>query len=282
MKSMLDDRSARGVPVFVVVMTLFGLYVLEFGRGEVVPTKTFLRATEPLGISPPALRTMLRRSCEKGLLREHKAGREVHYALTEAGLTLAQQGRRRMYDPEALVHAAGEWTLLTLPEGPALRNDRYQLKIRLAWAGFASLMPNVWVTPGRVDVQALLNQAFDGDPPVEAMPFLATPMVPAQARRMIERVWDLPAIGQQHQRFLTQWEQPSLDAAHPLADLLRLINDWSDLLLVDPGLPASDLPPAWPAPRSVAAFARAKAQLWEPARAQLVDLSSVVPLGLNM
>jgi len=272
MASDTDDPGSRGVPVFGAVMTLFGLHVLEFGLGDYIPTKVFVQAIEPLGIKQPAIRAMLRRATEKGLLRERKVGREVHYAPTETGMTLMQQGRGRLYDPDALTHPAGEWTLLTIPEGPALRNERYQMKMRLAWAGFARLMPNVWVTPGRFGAESMLADAFEGSPPAEAIAFLASPLDASSVARMIARVWDIPAIRRQHARFLKQWEKPAVDPANPLPELLRLINAWSDLLLEDPGLPATDLPHPWPARRSTAAFARAKELLWEPAREQLINM----------
>lgn len=267
-----SDPGSRGVPVFGAVMTLFGLHVMEFGLGDYIPTRVFLRAIEPLRINAPAIRAMLRRATEKGLLRERKVGREVHYALTENGMTLARQGRGRVYDPDALTHAAGEWTLLTIPEGPALRNERYQMKIRLAWAGFARLMPNVWVTPGRFDADAMLADAFEGNPPADALAFLASPLDASSVARMIARVWDIAAIRRQHEHFLKQWEKPAIDKANPLPELLRLINAWGDLLLEDPGLPAQDLPHPWPAQRSTAAFARAQKLLWEPAREQLGNM----------
>jgi len=247
---------------------------MDFAATETLPASVVVKGLEPLGFKEPAIRATLRRNAEKGLLSSTRSGREVSFGLSEAGRSLVAQGRTRVNDPDALQHTSAEWTLLTFPEGPALRNERYQLNLRLAWAGFGRLMPGVWITPGPADVTALLDDAFEGNPPVDAIGFTAVLLTSEAAAPMIERAWDLAQIREEHRAFLFQWKTHRPDVAHPLAELVHLLNDWSTLLLADPGLPASGVPLDWPAQESMTTLVAAKALLWEPAREQLITLIS--------
>jgi len=253
-------------------MTLFGVARLDFALATELPASAIVATLEPLGFKEPAIRATLRRNVERGLLTTARDGREVSYTLSPTGLTLVTQGRGRVNDPAALQHATDEWTLLTFPEGPALRNERYQLNLRLAWAGFGRLMPGVWLTPGHSDVFALLTEAFDGDIPGDAVGFIAVPLREQDLPGMIGRAWDLAAIRAEHDVFNGAWTTLASGSGHPLADLVHLLNDWSTLLLADPGLPASGVPHDWPAFTSMETLRANKAALWEPARAQLATL----------
>jgi phenylacetic acid degradation operon negative regulatory protein len=253
-------------------MTLFGVARLDFVLATELPASALVATLEPLGFKEPAIRATLRRNVERGLLSTVRDGREVSYRLSPTGLSLVSQGRARVNDPAALEHVTAEWTLLTFPEGPALRNERYQLNLRLAWAGFGRLMPGVWLTPGQSDVFALLTEAFDGDIPGDAVGFTSVPLREQDIPGMISRAWDLDAIRAHHELFNRTWKGRIHALSHPLADLVHLLNDWSTLLLADPGLPASGVPHDWPAQSSMATMRTNKESLWEPARAQLESL----------
>lgn len=253
-------------------MTLFGIARLDFALATELPASAIVGTLEPLGFKEPAIRATLRRNVERGLLATARDGREVSYTLSPTGLSLVTQGRTRVNDPAALEHVTNEWTLLTFPEGPALRNERYQLNLRLAWAGFGRLMPGVWLTPGQSDVFALLMEAFDGDIPGDAVGFTSVPLSEQDMPGMISRAWDLAAIRAEHELFNRTWNGNTHKTSHPLAELVHLLNDWSTLLLADPGLPASGVPHDWPAPTSMETMRTNKQALWEPARAQLDTL----------
>lgn len=264
-----------GILLFGAVMTLFGLSSMDFDLASVLPGHVVVRALEPLGFKEAAMRATLRRNVAKGLLTHERSGAEVRYSLSETGRSLVSQGQQRVSDPNALTHQSDEWTMLTIPEGPTLRNERYQLHLRLAWAGFGRLMPNVWITPGRVDVTTLLQDAFEGTPPVDAIGFTAVPIARDDVSAMIARAWDLDAIRAEHATFLSQWASPTFDRENPLADLVHLLNDWGTLLLVDPGLPSTGLPRDWPGKGSQRALTSAKARLWDAAREQLQSLLGI-------
>ena len=139
-------------------MTTFGLRT-DLGFPGPLPAGLFVQVGLALGINEPAMRAALRRSVERGLLQDRRVGRSVEYDLSPSGTALVRQAGARMFDPAALGHSTGEWTLLAFPTPPALRNDRYQLGTRLEWAGFGRLMSNLWITPGRVDASAILDYA---------------------------------------------------------------------------------------------------------------------------
>ncbi|WP_133258134.1 PaaX family transcriptional regulator C-terminal domain-containing protein [Streptomyces sp. V2] len=256
-------------PPLSIVMTTFGLRT-DLGFPGPLPAALFVQAGLALGINEPAMRAALRRSVERGLLQDRRVGRSVEYDLSPSGSALVRQAGARMFDPAALGHSTGEWTLLAFPTPPALRNDRYQLGTRLEWAGFGRLMSNLWITPGRVDASAILDYAD----PAEGQPaaFEAVAITPTDVASLIERVWDMAALRQAHDIFLGRWEavEPSVDDQLP--QLVELFDTWGDLLRADPGLPAEHLPPDWPATRSAREFHRLRDALWNGARDELTRL----------
>ncbi|MEV6347387.1 hypothetical protein [Actinoplanes sp. NPDC051851] len=89
------------------------------------------------------------------------AGRTSAFGLAPGGFTLLDQGRERIFAPAPFSHDAAVWTFLSCPLPETLRNARYHLQTRLAWAGFGLAAPNAWIAPGRVDVAALLDALDD-------------------------------------------------------------------------------------------------------------------------
>ncbi|BBC30958.1 hypothetical protein SGFS_022520 [Streptomyces graminofaciens] len=256
-----------------LVLAFFGLYV--FGRevGEErkapppVPTQMLLSVLSRLGISESATRATLNRMVHRSLLTRHRQGRASAFELTEEARALVRRGGGRMFSPEPFDHAEGIWTVLSCPVPERLRNVRYHLQGRLSWAGFGVVQPNVWIAPGRVDVEELLDDLPDALGLVEA--FHGTPAAPSRPEQLVREAWDLETLRATHLAFLARWEGEELPAAEALPRLLQLHDDWGRLLRADPGLPAAYLGEDWPAHRSTQTFRRHQAELGPLADRQL-------------
>jgi phenylacetic acid degradation operon negative regulatory protein len=84
----------------------------------------------------------------------------------------------------------------------------------------------------------------------------------------VHRAWDVPAVRAAHTWFIDTWSRPPR-VAGSLAQLTLLGADWLSLLRTDPGLPASQLGPAWPAAVSSTVYRRVFDGLAPAARAAL-------------
>lgn len=269
-----EDSPLAGMELFGTVMTLFGVASQDFELGEFLPAQVIISVLQPLGFNEPAIRATLRRNTQRGMLIASAQGRQTRYSLSKNGRSLVAQGRARVHDANALVHSTNEWTLLTFPDGASVRNDRYHLNLRLAWAGFGRLMPGVWITPGQADVTALFDDAFAGNKPVDALGFTAVPLRSEDVPGLIARAWDLHKIRAEHEHFIAKWNRRATTNENASSELVHLLNDWSTLLLADPGLPESGVPHDWPAKKSMAVLNEKKAALWLPALVSLRNLLS--------
>ncbi|MPY55684.1 PaaX family transcriptional regulator [Streptomyces spongiae] len=257
-----DEESGPGAAPHEMVLNLFGLYV--FGRREreelkaapPVPTQVFLSASSRLGISESAMRAALNRMVHRSLLVRQKQGRTSAFQLTDEARALLRRGRDRMYSPTPFEHTEGVWTVLSCPVPESLRNVRYQLQGRLLWAGFGLVHPNVWVAPGRVDVEELLSDLPTQDALGLVQAFHGTPTAPSRPEQLVHKAWDLEALRAGHLDFLARWEHTEPAPADALPQLLMLHDDWGRLLRADPGLPAAYLDDDWPARRSTRTFQR--------------------------
>lgn len=174
-----------------------------------------------------------------------------------------------MFSPTPFDHPEGIWTVLSCPVPESLRNLRYQLQGRLMWAGFGAVHPNVWVAPGRVDVEELLRNLPTPEVLGLVQAFHGTPAAPSQPEQLVRKAWDVNALRSGHLSFLARWEGAEPPAVGALPQLLLLHADWGLLLRADPGLPPAYLDEDWPAQRSTRTFQRLDTRLGPSAEKQL-------------
>ncbi|MFK0159924.1 PaaX family transcriptional regulator C-terminal domain-containing protein [Streptomyces sp. NPDC090493] len=271
------EAAVRQVAPQEVVLGFFGLCV--FGQGATaretdpsVPTRALLSVLGRLDISETATRTTLNRMVHRGLLTRHKHGRTSAFELTPEVRTLLAQGRNRLFSAAPFDHDPGIWTVLSCPIPEALRNVRYQLQTRLTWAGFGSVQPHLWIAPGRVDVEAMLQDLLTGEARHLAQAFHGTPTAPSDPGELVHRAWDLTALRAAHDAFLDRWEHAEPPPGDALPQLLLLIDDWGRLLRSDPGLPAAYLDDDWPAARSAQTFSHLRGRLGPTAEKEIDQL----------
>ncbi|MBV6659718.1 hypothetical protein KV572_02160 [Pseudomonas yamanorum] len=260
--------SAQGL-----LLSLFGIFVLDQGERDGIPTGLAIAVLEPLGISESATRMALNRMVQREMLTRRREGRTTTFLLTETGASLLTRGRDRVFAVAPFDHQEAGWTLLSVKSLSLPVAARYQFETRLLWAGFGMLDTRVWIAPGCVDVADLLEGILSPDTLAELHVFYGYPAAPARLDNLICSVWAMAEIQAAHQAFLVEWANVDGNNVPALSTIIRLLLHWTQLLRKDPGLPGSEIDNAWPASRSTETFKRLFDTLKEPARQQFFELS---------
>jgi len=225
-------------------------------HGGVVWLSSLIRLMAPFGINERLVRTSVFRLAADGWLAAETVGRQSRYHLTASGARRFADAYRRIYAPPQ-AHWDGEWEVaLVAADLPSAL--RAQLRDELRWAGFGAFAPGVYAHPAReasaaAPIAAALGVAdrvivlSSRDDPQSGTATLAQAAAAA---------WDLPALAAAYRRLLSrfgavidrfrQGDTALLDAGQCFVVRSLLIHAYRRVLLRDPQLPASLLPPDWP------------------------------------
>ncbi len=264
-----EEPSASGVAhrPQSLLLSFFGALVVDAGLPP-LPSGTLLDLLADLGVTEAAARATLKRMTQRGLLVRGQVGRTAEYTLTPRAEDVLRRATDRVASPAPFEHPDGEWTLLSYSVPESRRDLRHRVRARLTWAGFGGLRDGLWIAPGTVDVVAVLGRSDLADVAGLADAFAARPLPGTDVHRLVHRAWDVPAVRAAHTWFIDTWSRPPR-VAGSLAQLTLLGADWLSLLRTDPGLPAPQLGPAWPAAVSSAVYRRVFDGLAPAARAAL-------------
>jgi DNA-binding transcriptional regulator PaaX len=250
-----------------LLLNFFGALVLDAGLPP-LPSATLLDLLADLGVAEAAGRATLRRMTQRGLLVRGQVGRTAEYALTPLADEVLRQARERVASPAPFETPEGEWTLLSYSVPETRRDLRHRVRSRLTWAGFGGLRDGLWIAPGTVDVRAVLGRSDLAEAAGLADAFAARVLPGTDVDRLVRRAWDVPAVRSAHLSFVETWSRPPR-VGGSLAQLTLLGADWLSLLRTDPGLPAAQLGPDWPAAASTATYRRVFDGLEPAARSAL-------------
>ncbi|GAA1551678.1 hypothetical protein GCM10009691_27780 [Brevibacterium picturae] len=205
-----------------------------------------------------------------------------------AAVTELERGDRRIFSYRG--QKDGEpWCLVSYSLPEVDRSKRVQLRRTLTGLGFGAVTDGLWIAPGHLhaeveDALAALEVRERATIFITQTPLTAEPFAQAAAQW-----WELDRLVARHTEFLDRYEQYVPDAlrtqqaasSQPPADpreafvlWLRCVDDWKTIPYVDPGLPASALPPDWPGMRSVELFAQLRRSWAEPARSHVREVAA--------
>jgi phenylacetic acid degradation operon negative regulatory protein len=195
------------------LLTVLGEFVLPCKRP--VWTAALTDTLELLGIEHRAARQALARTGADGLIASAKVGRRAQWSLTETGRRLLTDGAERIYTfAGETPDWDGEWLVLLVSVPEIERGLRRRARTRLAWAGFGSPAPGVWVTP-----RSHLAE---------------------EAREV------LPDIATRYDRFLVTFaDLDPADDTEALLSQIHLVHEWRRFPFLDPQLPTALLPDDW-------------------------------------
>jgi phenylacetic acid degradation operon negative regulatory protein len=240
--------SARGL-----LLTVLGEFVLPAGRP--VPTSAFIDVLGRLGVEEKASRQALMRTGADGWLTSTRDGRRTRWALSPMAEAFLADGAERIYGFTGMQREwDGRWLIVLARAPETERRARHLLRTRLAWAGFGSPAPGVWISthPDRAkEAERVLDEAGVRD---DAQIFVADHHGGGSLATMVRAAWDLDAIEARYEEFLDDFgRQPPSD---PLVRVVQLVHAWRRFPLIDPALPRDLLPTPWSGARAATLFAR--------------------------
>jgi phenylacetic acid degradation operon negative regulatory protein len=236
----LGETSARSL-----LMTVLGEYALP--RDAAVWTSTLVDVLALLGVEEKSARQALARTAAEGWLAAHREGRRVRWDLTAPGRRLLSAGASRIYSFGREEPGWDQrWLVLLVTVPDARRELRHRLRTRLAWAGFGTPAPGVWVTPDtgcEAEARQILTELGLAD---QSMSFAATYGSIGCPEFVARQAWDLDVVAARYDEFIARFTglRPAAGDETLIAQTL-LVHEWRRFPFLDPGLPRELLPAGW-------------------------------------
>jgi phenylacetic acid degradation operon negative regulatory protein len=264
MDDQLRRRSVGAPAARSLLLTVLGEYVLP--RGESVWQETLVASLVSLSYTEHAARQALARSTRDGWLTTERHGRRARLALTDRAAALLRTGAERIYTFGQAWQWDGRWLLVVLRVPEQRREVRHQLRTRLAWAGLGSLGGGVWLTP-HVEREQELAAAINDEPAADASSFVAELGTLGRPEELVSAAWDLDEVRAQYDSFIDDFASVCASTgAECFRNQTLLVHAWRKFPFLDPDLPESFLPDAWPRGRAHELFADRHARWADPAR----------------
>lgn len=244
-----------------LLFTILGEYVLP--RGGAVWSKTLIDALAVFGVEEKSARQAMARTEDDGWLRRERVGRSVRWRLTDAADVMLREGAERIY---GFGGEETEWDgrfvvlVASLPDVP--RDERRRLSAGLAWAGFGTLRPGVWIA-AHPEREAEAARVLDG---YDAVSFVGTLGELGVETEVVKGAWDLDDLEDRYEAFIAAFAP--VRPRNPQATfeaLTRLVHEWRKFPFLDPGLPARLLPAGWSGSTAHDLFLKRRAMWKAPA-----------------
>jgi phenylacetic acid degradation operon negative regulatory protein len=249
-------KSARSL-----LLTVLGEFVRPIDRP--VWTATLVGVLAALGVEEKSARQALARTATDGWISSERDGRRTRWTLTPAGRRLLTEGAQRIYSFETQeLGWDGRWLVLTVTVPEDQRHLRHQVRTRLAWAGFGSPVPGVWIS-ANPEREAEAKQIFaDLGLSDRVFSFVGPFAGIGSAADLVAQAWDLTGVARHYQAFIDFVLSlgPVSDADCVVAQA-SLVHEWRRMPFIDPQLPRDLLPPDWIGRQAVTLF-RARHDAW--------------------
>lgn len=260
-----------------MIITLYGDYIRHVGGS--IWIGSLIRLLGYFGLSQQAVRSTVSRMTRRGMLRIDRVGTRSYYSLTDKSAKMVEDGAARIFH----FHSPrdqwdGQWHLVTysVPENEREARDRFRQE--LEWMGFGMLTNALWISPHdyRREIEQLA-ESLGMRGRVEL--FTARHDGFADARTIVARCWDLPAINARYSAFVNKYRPACEEHLRRLAhgdDLepseyfvrrFNLIHEYRRFPYIDPELPAELLPSDWCGTEAAALFRQYHGLLAEKANA---------------
>ena len=251
-----------------VVFDLFGDHLRY--HGGAARTQALVDLLQVFDVGEPTARIVLARMRKEGWFDTRREGRQVVYTLTDKAWQLLDEGRTRIFE-RAHPTWDGQWRMVIYAVPEQDRAERERLRRTLSWLGFGPLATATWMSP-----HERLDDVERALPDTSARLDLLTCRSRDRATDldMVERCWDLKALGRDYQDFVTRLQ--ALPARSELARLsghqalrlrIELVSSYRHFPFRDPDLPVELLPEDWPGHRAHELFVAAHEALAQPADA---------------
>jgi phenylacetic acid degradation operon negative regulatory protein len=233
-----------------LLITIFGDSIAP--RGGAITLGSLINLAQPFELTERLVRTSVARLASDGWLTARRDGRRSEYRLSSTGLERFAEATHRIYG-EIPSSWDGQWTLLLLPPGTAIR--RQDVRDELRWLGFGQVNPGLFAHPNwdLEQARAALKGLGGG---LESALLLRSATEGSEAdRHLVACGWDLGDLTRRYRRFVEIFA-PVLEAAKgndnaalpaEAAFIIRtlLIHEYRKIHLQDPLLPPALLPCDW-------------------------------------
>ncbi len=250
-------------------MTIYGLYAREVGGW--LSVSALIRLMAALGVEESAVRSAISRLKRRGILESERVDGRAGYALSPHAREILDAGDRRIFRRRRATLDEG-WILAVFSVPESERRRRHTLRSRLAWLGFGSVGPGVWIAPAHLHTEArdvlLREQLAEYVDLFEASYLGFSP-----AAEQVASWWDLDGLDALYQQFVTDYA-PVLatwragrskdDPQEAFADYVRVLTAWRRLPYLDPGLAPELLPRDWSGTQAADLFFALQRRLEKP------------------
>lgn len=277
--SPIDVDTQPGQPTSIL-RTFVGLYLRDLGGW--IRVSALLELLESAGVSSSSTRSAVSRLKGKDYLLAEKRAGHAGYRLDPRALTTLERGDRRIYSHR--IQGDDEpWCLVSYSVPEVNRSTRSRLRNHLVGLGFGMVNDGIWIAPGhlREELEDVLD---DLEVRSSATVFMtSTPSIAGTFAEAANRWWDIESLAARHEEFLARCEkfaEVGADASTPegaFVTLLKCTDSWKTIPYVDPGLPASALPPDWPGTRSVDLYRTIRKLCAEPALRHVTAVAGRAP-----
>lgn len=220
-----------------IAITLFGDAIVP--RGGSVWLGTLLEFFKALDIDSGVVRTAMSRLAADGWLQRRKVGRNSFYRLADKGSLIFDAAVKHVYTARS-PEWTGRFELLLISSA----SEREAARPALQAAGFGSPLPGVFIAPSGVAVPEVSGGAIRLEVSAED----------DSGRRLIGASWPLHRTADGYLRFIRTFEplrgwigrREQLSLTDAFTARILLIHHYRRVVLHDPLLPGTLLPPDWP------------------------------------
>ena len=220
----------------------------------------------------PAVRSSISRLKRRGILEAERVDGRAGYALSSRAREILDEGDRRIFD-RARASLRDGWVLAVFSVPESERQKRHMLRSRLAWLGFGTVGPGVWIAPGHLEAETrdvLARQGLADYVDLFHADYLGFGSVEGEAASW----WDLDSLDALY-RDSSKPSSPCwrggrragsrTTPGEAFADYVRVLTAWRRLPYLDPGLPPELLPPQWSGAAAADLFFALQRRLEAPA-----------------
>ncbi len=280
-------QGEAGHPPRALIVTLFGLYARE--SRDWLSIAATVRLMAHLGVDETAVRSSISRLKRRSVIHPERRDGAAGYVLDAHTHHLLDLGDRRIFHPRRAQLRDG-WLLAVFSVPETERERRHRLRVRLAWLGFGTVGPGVWIAPSHLETEAretLIREGLDSYVDL----FRAEHLGFADLRAEVTGWWDLVELDRLyadfdagHSDLLQAWLSRPRSRSweterEAFVDYVRTLTTWRRLPYLDPGLPLELLPAEWAGIGAEATFQAIRRRLAPPAHRFAEREGALTPLS---
>lgn len=235
------------------MMTLYGDYVRHGGKE--IGIGSLVKLLGNFDLSEQSVRSAVSRMCRGGLLKVRHENGKSYYSLTDEGMNLLGEGRRRVFK-QTSESWNGYWSVVVYFIPEEKRKTRDTLRQEMKVLGYGPLSTATWISPHDVskEVERLARKLKIKE---YVQIFVAKHLGLGNEKALIARCWDLDRIHKRYDSFITEYRAKldqyrkrlstpdKNDSGEGFKERFKLLHEYRRLPYLDPDLPESLLPENW-------------------------------------